>query len=518
MDAGSPDGTTAAEPVLARLMTMAEETAELDLDVFTDDQLERCLDGLRRPLAILEATRSRLLASLEVRATRRVQPGGNARGAKDEQRRRSAERHRLSRSRAKREAEAGHAADLHRATGAAFSQGDIGPEHVGLIAELLAILPAGRRDEAEARLLVLAREYDPVSFGRRGRALLQELAPQGTAENERRQESRRQLRMADTPDGGLALSGRLHGTSAELARVAIDAFRRFDAPDEPRTVEQRNADAFLQLCEVALKAEQAPTKHGARPHVVVLVRAEDLDGGAGAARFGHSGQPVNLAQARRLFSDSIVSRLVLAADGTPIEASAGVRTVPAGLFRALVARDGGCTWQGCAAPPSWCEVAHGNVPFRENQPLRLGDAALLCRRHHRRFDLGNHRMVIEGGDVHYLRLDAAGHPLGEQVPGRHGPVTDPSPGTPGPTRHHTGSGTSTPASEDPTRDRPRERPVRDQASRRSGAAPPPASPNAPPRPPREGSARRDHVEGAARTDTDGVHGGVQPSLLAGEAS
>lgn len=487
--------------VLDRLLTIAQEAAQLDLDVLTDAQAERCLDDLRRPLAMLEATRSRLLANLEARAARRVRPGGSSRGAKDEQRRRSAKRQHIPRSRAKREAEAGHAADKHQATGAAFAEGDIGPDHVRLIADLLGQVSFDHRAEVEAQLLALARDHEPVSFGRRARALLHELAPETTAEAERRQESRRELRIADTPDGGLALSGLLHGTSAELARVALDAFKRFDTPGEPRTVEQRNADAFLQLCEVALKAEQAPTQHGARPHVLVIVRAEGLDGGAGPARFGFSGQPVNLAQARRLFSDAIVSRIAFAADGTPIEASANVRTVPAGLHRALVARDGGCTWDGCDAPPSWCDVAHGNVPFRANEPLHVGDSALLCRRHHRRFDHGRYRMVIEGGRVSYLRLDDGGQPLGAAATGANGPTG--TSGTTGTTRAtratSTGAATSrkqqprtdsaiTPSGEQTTQSGEpppdpavgRDRPVRGPAGKQPGDAPPPAAANAPP--------------------------------------
>ncbi len=462
-------------PTLARLTTVAQETAQLDLDALTDEQLRHCLSELRRPLAILEATRSRLLAGLEARAAHRVRPGGNTRGARDEERRKAAQDQHMSRSRAKREAEAGHAAEKHHATGTAFTQGDIGPEHASLIAELLTHVPADQQAAVEGQLLVLARQHEPVTFGRSARALLHEIAPDRTAEAEQRKESRRQLRMADTPDGSLALSGRLHGTSAELVRVALNAFKRFDTPDTPRTVEQRNADALLQLCEVALKAEQAPLQHGARPHVLVLVRAEDLHGGAGPAHFGHSGQPINLAQARRLFSDCIVSRIAFSADGTPIEASANVRTVPAGLHRALVARDRGCTWHGCDAPPSWCDVAHGNVPFRANQPLRLDDAALLCRRHHRRFDHGHYRMVIEGGQVSYLRPAADGRPLsGQAAPSLPPPGTPP--GSAGasswqpsltPRTEPTTTGTdppSTPASD-------RDRPVRGPTGRRPSDAP-----------------------------------------------
>ncbi len=486
------------DPLLARLRGVAEEVVGLDLDAHSDEQLGAYLAGLRRPLAMLEAARARLMAALEDRAAARLPPGGNGRAARDEQRRELADSQRIPRTRAKREAEAGRAAQQHQATGAVFADGDIGPEHVRLIAELLSQVAPDTRERVERQLLDLARDCEPVAFGRKARALVIALAPERTAEADRRKEARRELRVADTADGHLVFSGRLYGTSAEVVRTALDAFRRFDTPDSPRTTEQRNADALVQLCDVALKADEAPTRHGARPHVVVLVNAEDLQGGSGVATFGHSGQPVNLAQVRRLFADSLVSRVAFTAEGALVEASAGVRTVPAALWRALLARDGGCTWDGCTAPPSWCDVAHGNVPFRANQPLHAGDAALLCRRHHTRYDHGPYRMVIDGTDVSYLRLDTDGRPLGAPNPTANGPTTrtgrprpngSPDPASPRATTtprqrpdHAHGDDAATPRGSTASgRAGPDHRPSGGPpAESRAGTTPPPAPPNAPP--------------------------------------
>ena len=529
--------TDGIDPVLVRLRTVAEEVAGIDLDPCTDAQLDDYLTELRRPLAMLEAARARVMATLEDRAARQVPRGGNTRVARDEQRRKAANSQRIPRTRAKREAEAGRAAQQHDATGAAFAKGDILAEHVRLIAELLAHVAPDMRAEVEDRLLALALVQEPVSFGRKARDLVMRIAPEPTADADQRKESRRQLRVADTADGGLVLSGRLHGTSAEVVRTALDAFRRFDTPNSPRTTEQRNADALVQMCDVALKADEAPTQHGARPHVVVLVNAEELDGGAGTARFGLSGQPVSLQQARRVFSDCLVSRVAFAADGALIEASAGVRTVPAALWRALLARDGGCTWDGCDAPPSWCDVAHGDVPFRANQPLHSGDAALLCRRHHTRFDKGPYRMVIDGRRVTYLRLDDDGRDFGATNPGAHGPPTgtgrqrsvegsDPSSARTSPTAEHRtvraeGDGSATPrgsaapgatgSGEAPSSSGP-------PTDSRAGNALPPAAPNAPPEaerdPPTEQAVPASPTGAADTPAGDAAVGAAdQPSLF-----
>ena len=335
----------------------------------------------------------------------------------------------MSPSEAKRAAEAGSHAAANPATGQAFSSGDVGPSQVRLLGDALQRLPVERRAEAEQVLLEAARALDPVAFGRRVRRYLAEHVPQELHRQEQGNHRHRRFRMADTEDGGVAFSGLAYGTAAELARTALDAFRRPDTPDERRTPEQRSADAFEQLCAAALRLGEAPTVHGERPQVILVVEASELERGRGAARFAGSGQPVTLAEAGTLLTDCEVSRVLRAAEGTPIEVTRNVRTVPIGLWRALVVRDGGCRWQGCDAPASWCDVAHGQEPFRAEGRLSPANAVLLCRRHHRRFDNGPWRVHIDGDQVTFHREDATyTHPL-DRVANADGVREEPVAGT-----------------------------------------------------------------------------------------
>ena len=318
----------------------------------------------------------------------------------------------MSPSEAKRAAEAGAHAAANPVTGRAFSAGDVGPSQVRLLGEALERLPIDRRAAAEQVLLEAARTLDPVAFGRRVRRYLAEHAPAQLHRQEQGQHAQRRFRMADTEDGGVAFSGLAYGTAAELARTALDAFRRPDTPDERRSPEQRSADAFEQLCDAALRLGAAPTVHGERPQVILVVEASELEGGRGAARFAGSGQPVTVAEAGTLLTDCEVSRVVRDAEGIPIEVTKNVRTVPIGLWRALVVRDGGCRWEGCDAPASWCDVAHGQEPFRAEGRLSPANAVLLCRRHHRRFDQGPWRVEITGDQVTFHRVEGEYiHPL-----------------------------------------------------------------------------------------------------------
>lgn len=386
-----------------RLDEAVGEAIGSDLDAFPDEHLTRRLDRLQRPIARLTAERARLTAELERRRVAAADEPAARQAARRDLRRQLAQRANSTPAATKRDADAGRIAEQHPRTGASFADGDLSAEHVRLIGETLSAVEPDRRDEIEARLLALAQRTNPTQFGTHARDLLAREAPSASDRAALHQHRRRRVRTYDTPDGGFAFSGLLYGDMAETARVALDAFRRPDTPDEHRSPEQRSADAFEQLCAASLRVGEAPTRHGVRPHVIISMTVDELTlGDRGVARFG-SGQPATLRQLRTLLADCTWSRVVLGPDSTPIEASTTVRTVPAGLWRALVTRDGGCTWPGCDAPPNWCDVAHGAVAFSDDGQLSPGNAALLCRRHHRRFDLGAWRIVIEGDRVGYHR-------------------------------------------------------------------------------------------------------------------
>ena len=258
-------------------------------------------------------------------------------------------------------------------------------------------------------LLELAGRLDALAFGRATRRLLGRIRPEALARDERRKHLDRSFRGTDTEDGGFACSGLLYGVAAEEARVALDAFRQPDTPDEVRTPAQRGADAVQQLCAAALRSGDAPTQHGVRPHVAVVFTAEQY---AALMRspestmglFAGSGNAASGRALREITDDCRLFRVVLDAKGAPIEVSDTVRTVPIGLWRALVVRDGGCVWPGCDAPPSWCDVAHGNVAYTRDGRLSPDNALLRCRRHHRRFDHGPYKVRIDGDQVTIERV------------------------------------------------------------------------------------------------------------------
>lgn len=411
--ASEPRGEWSAD-LLAPLHAAIDLIVGADLGSLSDPEVTARLAALRRPITRLAAERARLTAELERRASSTVDDPAKQAAARQRLRRDLTERNRAAPAETKRDAEAGRIADEHDATGAAFLAGDLSADHVRLIGETLEAVAAEERAEVEDDLLEVARRTNAIVFGRHAREVAARHAPQLHDRRASRQSLQRRVRAYDTPDGGFAFSGLLYGLAAETARTALAAFRRPDAAGEHRTPEQRSADAFEQLCASALRAGEAPSQHGVRPQVLVTIPLEEvLRGNTGLARFA-SGEPISIGKLRTLLSDCSWARILLGPDSTPLEASEAVRTVPAGLWRALVARDGGCRWPGCDAPAAWCDVAHGARAFADRGRLGPGNAALLCRRHHRRFDHSDLRIRIDGASVTFH--DPQGRPIASDGP------------------------------------------------------------------------------------------------------
>jgi len=195
---------------------------------------------------------------------------------------------------------------------------------------------------------------------------------------------RRKLFISQTLDGMVRLDGDL---DPEGGAVVIAAMRSLAEPgaidqQDDRTGAQRRADALVDVCRAHLDGGTAVASRGEKPHVSVIVDLQTLEGRTGSLSELEDGTVLDPETARRIACDASVSRVIVNGASAPLDIGRKTRTVPAGLRRALVARDRGCTYQGCDRPARWCE-AHHIVPWAQNGPTSLDNLRLLCRRHHR---------------------------------------------------------------------------------------------------------------------------------------
>jgi Zn ribbon nucleic-acid-binding protein len=89
------------------------------------------------------------------------------------------------------------------------------------------------------------------------------------------------------------------------------------------------------------------------------------------------------------------------------------RTATTGQRFALAARDKGCCFPGCDAPPGWTQVHH-IVPWANGGGTDLDNECLLCGYHHREHDKRGWTVVMSDGQPYWIpppHIDPAQTPI-----------------------------------------------------------------------------------------------------------
>ena len=100
-----------------------------------------------------------------------------------------------------------------------------------------------------------------------------------------------------------------------------------------------------------------------------------------------------------------VYRVLFSPEGEVINQGRSHRVFTAAQRRALVARDRGCTWPGCTAPPSICESHHARVHWADGGLTDVANGALLCYHHHDVVDARSIEMTRQDGIWIFTRPD-----------------------------------------------------------------------------------------------------------------
>jgi hypothetical protein len=194
---------------------------------------------------------------------------------------------------------------------------------------------------------------------------------------------------------------------------------------DPRTPGQRRADALGEICRQWLDRKDRPAVAGERPHVTLTVGLDALRGHAvsnGDATGSpepcalQDAGPVTPGVARRIACDASISRIVMGPRSEPLDVGRRTAVVPAGLRRAVAARDRQCRFPSCDRPEAWCD-AHHVVHWADGGVTALGNLVLLCRRHHRMVHgTSGFRLSMENGEPVFRRPD--GSVLDDRAPPR----------------------------------------------------------------------------------------------------
>lgn len=201
--------------------------------------------------------------------------------------------------------------------------------------------------------------------------------------------NRRSFSISQTWEGMWHLSGELDPETGSLVDTAIRSIAdrenitaSRDGSTDDRYPWQRRADALGDLCAFWLKnSDTTGTSGGSKPTLTLTTSLETLLGlKQELPRI--DGLIFDPNEMRRIICDSGVIRIILDADGEPLNVGRRSRTVTPAIRRALDQRDKGCVWKGCNAPASWCD-AHHLIHWADGGETSLTNMVLLCRRHHR---------------------------------------------------------------------------------------------------------------------------------------
>ena len=265
----------------------------------------------------------------------------------------------------------------------AFAAGEISRQHAGVIATAATSERANAMRELESTLVDAARALTPAELRPLVDRITDALDGDDGAARANAQYARRRLHVSRTLGGMVALDGLFDAESGETLIGALKTMTSSTADE--RTPPQRRADALVDLVRVGVAhTDDGPAR---RPgaDVTMCVDLADIEarGGVELAREVRAQAPaLPRATLRRLTCDARIARVITEGRSEVLDVGRATRTIPPAVWRALVARDGGCSHPSCDRPPQWCD-AHHIVHWADGGTTSLDNLQLLCRRHHR---------------------------------------------------------------------------------------------------------------------------------------
>src|SRR6202790_1589738 len=251
----------------------------------------------------------------------------------------------------------------------AVVDGEIGFAHLVTMAHTAEAL----QERFNERVLVeKANENSPGKFFYVCHHARHAADPKTYAAEQAEQVEQRRLKLSKWMDGSLLISGQLDPGGGAAGLSMIEPLARKSGPDDDRCLEQRNADALVELASGG----------GSQAQIQVTSTLETLLALAGApAAEMEDWLPVSSKSMERLACDSSIARVLLNSESVVIDVGRSKRVVSEPGRRALTARDGHCRWSACDRPASRSS-AHHVVHWIHGGTSDLDNLVLLCHRHH----------------------------------------------------------------------------------------------------------------------------------------
>ncbi|WP_421742891.1 DUF222 domain-containing protein [Cellulomonas sp.] len=346
--------------------------------------------------------------------------------------------------------------------------------HLDVLARVAAtaspeVAQALRSAELQATVVSMAERQSVPDFARSIAQLAAARDPQALEDSHEAVRRERSLVLSHQARGTY-LKGLLDRVAGEALQAALDSTGQ--GPDETRSPAQANADALVALARRACAglepgrvgvdtgAGGAAPGAGSRAHVSLIVQEETFSAlrehhrrreaaevaGAGLAGGAETmdatvlrvapsphrapgfapsaawspvvpatledGTPVAMSELAQALCDCEITRIVIGAEGVPLDLGRARRTYAGVHRRAVVARDRQCAWNGCHTSARWSQVHHIRWWDRDGGSTSIENGVLLCDYHHHevhRLDLTIERHSQPPGYIR--RQGSSGRPL-----------------------------------------------------------------------------------------------------------
>src|SRR5712691_244078 len=267
----------------------------------------------------------------------------------------------------------------------AFARGQLGYQHVAVMARTAENLGAAAVRGEEGNLLKVAQSMDPGQFTTVAKSFEHRVDSAAALAETNRAYERRYLHIGEPQAGVVRIDGMLDAEGGATVRAALAGLMK-PTRDDHRSHGQRSADALVEFCRRGPGSRRDSS--GPRPQLIIHACLDTLAAIAGApAAELEGGGTVPAETVQRYACDSAMVRMTGRTE-LEHELNHATRTLPASTRRALEARDRRCVWPGCGRPADWCD-GHHLVWWTRGGETALPNLALLCRPHH--------RLVHEGG-------------------------------------------------------------------------------------------------------------------------
>ncbi|WP_192575784.1 HNH endonuclease signature motif containing protein [Agrococcus sediminis] len=288
---------------------------------------------------------------------------------------------------------------------------------------------ADERDRVVAELVAVAQRSSPGQLRSRAKRVVDAVLAAPLQQRHDVARERRGVEVFDVGDGMCDVVARVPAVLAAGILDRLSQAARGKPKDDPRSFDQFRADA---LCELLLGGAVPDDLHGTSmltAHVSVLIPATELlgDGEHGAAAGPALSFPASLdgrtlvdrSTARWLAGGSAVWERLFTDPVSGVAVTVDTYRPSAGQRRWLQARDGGCTFPGCACGSRRADLDH-TLDWAKGGTTSIDNLATLCRSDH----------VLKHGSRWSMRQLAHGEiewttPIGEVVttaPQRVGPT------------------------------------------------------------------------------------------------